>query len=203
MKTAPSAQPSEQQQPSASVARGRTCVSCGQTDTLNSQFCIFCGARVEGPVAGNGTPGTMASAVDALPVPRGSQASALGLGILGCVVAGLIGASLGGGLAYMKSQKVMPQASVKLPESGLTILTTAPNAVFEVESEDHKRFLVGKTGPDGDVNIEELRPDQYHVTVTSPGGEVWEKDVAVNSSTPVTLGAAPDEELFNWEKNKQ
>jgi hypothetical protein len=189
---------------SQQVGRPRTCVSCGQTDPLNSVFCIFCGASVDGnagvPVTGgkNGGSGVQQAVADvgaAAPEQRGNGRSN---GLLAAIVAGVLGSALGVGIAFLSAQNTPPAASVELPAQGLAILTAQPHSFFQISSKSNKRFLAGKTGPDGDIAIEDLRPDAYDVTITSPSGQNYEESVDLqDGDNAVIIGGPPKGELFS------
>lgn len=186
----------------------RACASCGQTDPLNGVFCIFCGASVDGPNGSGALPnGTGASARStpsggagiAVPGTAGvseSKKSWLSGAIVPVILAGALGGVLGVGLATWSSQSAEKQPALALPEQGLTILTAQPDSYFKIASKSNKRFIAGKTGADGDVSIEELRPDNYHVSITAPDGKRHEEDIEVTRDNPVVIGGSPGSELF-------
>lgn len=194
---------------SAAAARPRFCTSCGQSDTLNSQFCIFCGSKVEEPiVAGNPAASGPRPAVtpdvsmpDVSPAIKDSaarRASQKTTGTIATICASLLGIGLGLGLSWYYNNQAGPaRPTVILPPHGLVILTARPHSFFQVVSTNNRRFLSGKTGADGDVSMEDLDPGDYHITVKSPEGEVWEKDIKVEASDPLVIGAPPDSELFS------
>jgi hypothetical protein len=186
--------PLDQGRPSAVVPRARTCVNCGQTDSLNSQFCIFCGARVEGPsAAASGSQMAAHPGGDSRPAEqRGSRSRVWGL--VACILAGGIGAGLGFGTSWWYHQKdAPPETARELPSKGLVILTAEPYSYFQVISEG-RRYVTGKTGKDGDIALEQLEPNQYKVFVRSPEGKRWQGQVTVKAGEACVIGDKP--ELF-------
>lgn len=192
--------------PSVAVGRGRKCVSCGQADSLNSQFCIYCGARVEGPVLG-ATGSASVGGRNGYEVAGGAGSgqsthdqrltSGRMLGFVAMGVAGLLGGAVGLLVAWFNAQNSPATTAVAVPPNNeLTILTAAPNAAIEMVSKDKRRFLAGKTGPNGDLSLEKLRADEYHVSVVGPDGKKWEKDIDVKDDDPTIVGGPPDGEIF-------
>jgi hypothetical protein len=174
--------------------RPRTCANCGQTDSLNSVFCIFCGARVDGPLTPAGSLPTGIQAVSGPNLAEQRASRARLWGVVACIVAGGLGAGLGLGVSwYYHSKSEPPKLARDLPAKGLVILTGAPYSSFQVVS-DGRRFLTGKTGKDGDIVLDDLEPNKYHVLVQSPEGNSWQGDVAVKSGEPYVIGG--ETELF-------
>lgn len=207
MTSAGAGAPTGSQRMSGAATRARFCTSCGQADSLNRQFCIFCGAKVEEPLVA-GTPaapprtGPSVDRISAISeaamaeTPRRSSSKTTGA--VAMVFAALFGTTLGLGLSwYYNNQPGPAHIPVQLPQHGLVLLTAQPNSFFEVTSANRRRFLSGKTGMNGDVAMEDLDPGEYHVAVKSPDGELWEKDVRVGDSDPLVIGAPPERELFS------
>jgi hypothetical protein len=182
--------------PSTMAAAPRTCANCGQTDSLNSQFCIFCGSRVDGPMGGNGPASGVQAAVQPMAErqtdsrPTGSRMT----GLVASIVAGVLGAGLGLGMSWWYTQSTeQPKGGRTLPHKGLVILTSSPYSRFEIVN-DNRRYLAGKTGKEGDVILENVSPDSYHVRVMSSDGNRWESNIVVKPGEPYIIGG--QQELF-------
>lgn len=116
------------------------------------------------------------------------------MSVIMCLAAGLLGAGLGGGMAYWYNHDdAPPKITRALPSHGLVILTAEPFANFKLVSSG-RRFLAGKTGAEGDITIEDIRPGEYDVEVKAADGRVETRKVAVKSGVPTVIGE--DTELF-------
>lgn len=117
------------------------------------------------------------------------------MGLLAAVFAGLLGAGLGVGMSWWYNQSAEPaKPGRELPAKGLVILTSKPYSTFEIVSDD-RHFVTGKTGKDGDVALDTVSPDKYHVRVISrDGNDRWEGNIVVKPGEPYIIGGQT--ELF-------
>jgi hypothetical protein len=195
--------PIDNMKTSMSVRPGgpRTCVNCGQADPLNSVFCVFCGARIDGPVAATGAVGGISGAGAAVSAVMESKttdqraARWRTTGLVATIVAGMLGAVLGLGMAFFSASREVPTGpAIDLPRHGMVILTGQPHTFFQI-SRDGRRFTTGKTGINGDAALE-LAEGTYHVKLVAPDNRVWEKDVTLKEDAPLVLGGGPEGEIF-------
>jgi hypothetical protein len=168
------------QPPSAprSEALPVNCPACGRTDTHNSVFCIFCGARIV-----RGDSGTAVTEAPARQTAGPPASVLIGVAVvlgLGCGVAlGLAGKSMGLE-RYWLSKTWEP--------GGLVIYTCMPRGKLMIESADATRVVVGQLAADGSCAYNQLQPDEYTVSVSDASGGKATQKVRVTLDAPTVLG---------------
>jgi hypothetical protein len=80
-----------------------------------------------------------------------------------------------------------------LPTHGLVLLTAEPYASFKLVN-GGRHFMAGKTGPEGDITIDDIKPGSYDVEVRAADGRVENRKVDVKAGEPTVIGN--DTELF-------
>lgn len=177
----------------------RSCTNCGQADALSGTFCVFCGAQMgatsvtAGP--GGGSLGQAMTAISPeLAASEQRRARARSMGLAMALTAGALGAVLGGAMAYWYNHDVAPKEPAReLPSHGLVILTAEPYAGFKLVG-GGRRFLAGKTGAQGDITIDDIKPGNYDVELRAADGRTERLKVAVKAGEPTVIGGQT--ELF-------
>jgi len=118
------------------------------------------------------------------------------MGIAAAIVAGILGATLGGVMSWMGAQGALQQPLQQLPKQGMAILTTEPHSAIQIDSHDRRSFVAARSGVNGDISLPNVNPGQYHVTITGPDGQTVQKDVTVPDEHALIIGGPPGSEIF-------
>ena len=165
---------------------GRTCISCGQTDELNSTYCVFCRGKIVGAdpssesaafkrfsweleQVGTTERAALNDQVERASKPRGGSFKVPGAALL--ISLCLIGLVAGGGLAFAlgprKFQMVWLQYS--LPKGSVVVYTRHKFSDVLIESPNTGSYMALRTDENGNLCETRLQPGHdYRLKISAP-----------------------------------
>lgn len=194
---APNPHPPTGQSPLVTV----TCLSCGRSDPLNKEFCIYCGAKAAtSAVRQAAQPNTsgvrIQTAISSLESDirhtHNEPAKPPNM-VLPGILGAMLGLALGGGVAFAVHPALEAQILQKQWNPGALVIYANKAAQILIKSADEKNFLAAATAaPNGSglssISIDDLPAGNYEVTITGQGGKPLNEKVTIESGKPTVLG---------------
>ncbi|MFN8658661.1 MAG: zinc ribbon domain-containing protein [Candidatus Obscuribacterales bacterium] len=200
-------QPQRQAAPAPNPTAGQsqlmtvTCLSCGRSDPLNKEFCIYCGAKAATSAVrqaqGLSTSGVrMQTAINSLESDirqTGIEPAKPPNMVLPGVLGAFLGLALGGGIAFAAHPTLQAQMVQKQWNPGALVIYANKPAQIMVKSADEKNFLAAATAAVGasglsSISLDDLPAGNYEVTITGQGGKPLNEKVTIESGKPTVLG---------------
>lgn len=151
------------------------CGSCGRTDLLNAQFCVFCGGKIIANVAvsrgdaGAGRAAPPSAGMAPLFIPDKKSSSSLShnsTSVLILVAVIVFGSVSGFSLTRLFAQQITSNlARQKIwPTSGMVMYVDKANTPFILHDEQQKQFVIGLIGAAGSLSLQSIDPGTYYLS---------------------------------------
>lgn len=177
------------------------CPKCHGASPLNDIFCLLCGTRIPPDQADVRTQTELRPVRGISQIQHANAQHTSGIQIppfLTFAVVMVAGFWLGIVLGNQQVEKAKAAAvPIELPPRGLALLTAKPNCDVFIELPTHRAFLLGCTGPDGDVTVkEDLEAGEYQLTLDS-GDAHTSVPFSILDDSPTILGGPPGPKLLS------